>query len=79
MQTVGAYEAKTSLSRLLERVNKGEVISITKHGETVAVLQPPATAKKLKPRQAIAALRHFRSKHALKGISLKKMIEEGRR
>ena len=79
MQTVGAYEAKTSLSKLLERVNKGEQISITKHGVTVAVLQPPVTSKKLHPQQAIAALRIFRDKHNLKGISLQEMIEEGRR
>ena len=79
MQTVGAYEAKTSLSKRLERVNKGEKISITKHGVTVAILQPPATSKKLHPRQAIAALRVFREKHDLKGVSLREMIEEGRR
>ena len=79
MQTVGAYEAKTSLSKLLERVNKGEIISITKHGVAVAILQPPATAKKSNPRQAIVALRIFRNKHSLKGISLRDMIEEGRR
>jgi prevent-host-death family protein len=79
MQTVGAYEAKTSLSKLLERVNKGEIISITKHGVAVAILQPPATAKKSNPRQAIAALRMFRDKHSLKGIPLRELIEEGRR
>ena len=79
MQTIGAYEAKTSLSKLLERVNKGEEICITKHGVTVAVLQPPATAKKSNPRQAITALRMFRDKHNLKGLPLRKMIEEGRR
>lgn len=79
MQTIGAYEAKTSLSKLLERVNKGEKISITKHGVIVATLQPPATAKKSNPGQVIAALRMFRDKHRLKGISLREMIEEGRR
>jgi hypothetical protein len=46
---------------------------------TVAILQPPATSKKLHPRQAIAALRVFRDKHNLKGITLREMIEEGRR
>jgi len=79
MQTIGAYEAKTSLSKLLERVNKGEKISITKHGVTVAILQPPTIAKKTNPGQAIEALRMFRDKHSLKGISLREMIEEGRR
>ncbi len=40
METVGAYEAKTHLPQLLERVTKGERITITKHGVPVAVLQP---------------------------------------
>jgi len=79
MQTIGAYEAKTSLSKLLERVHQGERISITKHGVTVAILQPPATSKRLHPQQAIAALRMFRDKHNLKGLPLRKLIEEGRR
>jgi hypothetical protein len=35
MQTVGAYEAKTHLTQLLERVAKGERITITKHGVPV--------------------------------------------
>ena len=39
METVGAYEAKTHLPKLLERVLKGERITITKHGVPVAVLQ----------------------------------------
>ena len=40
METVGAYEAKTHLTKLLERVAKGERITITKHGVPVATLQP---------------------------------------
>ena len=32
MDQVGAYEAKTHLPRLLERVRRGERIVITKHG-----------------------------------------------
>jgi len=41
METVGAYEAKTHLPKLLERVSKGERITITKHGIPIAVLQSP--------------------------------------
>ena len=79
METVGAYEAKTHLPKLLERVLKGERITITKHGVPVAVLQPPDPAKKVDTRSVIVQLRKFRDKHSLSGLSIRDMIEEGRR
>ena len=79
METVGAYEAKTHLPKLLERIIKGERITITKHGVPVAVLQPPESLRKSEPKKVIAELRKFRDKHSLNGVSLRDMIEEGRR
>ena len=79
MGTVGAYEAKTHLPKLLERVIKGERITITKHGVPVAVLQPPLPLRKTEPGKVIAELREFREKHILKGLSIRDMIDEGRR
>ena len=38
--SVGAYDAKTRLSELLDRVEKGEQIVITRHGKPVARLIP---------------------------------------
>ena len=40
MDVIGAFEAKTHLSSLLERVAKGENFTITKHGKPVAHLVP---------------------------------------
>ena len=79
METVGAYEAKTHLPKLLERVLKGERITITKHGVPVAVLQPPDSSKKVDIRSVVVELRKFRDKHRLAGTSIREMIEEGRR
>lgn len=79
MKKVGAYEAKTHLPKLLERVTKGERITITKHGVPVAVLQPPESIRKPEPKQVIAELREFRQKHSLKGLLIRDMIEEGRK
>lgn len=47
---VGAFEAKTHLSRLLDQVEAGAVICITRHGKRVARLLPPesATVRKAK-------------------------------
>ncbi len=79
METVGAYEAKTHLPKLLERVSKGERITITKHGIPVAVLQPPDPEKAVDTKSIIAELRQLRNQHNLGGLSIREMIEEGRR
>jgi prevent-host-death family protein len=79
METVGAYEAKTHLPKLLERVLKGERITITKHGVPVAVLQPPDPEKKYDTESVIAEIRKLRDKHNLNGLTIREMIEDGRR
>lgn len=79
METVGAYEAKTHLPKLLKRVSKGERITITKHGIPVAVLQPPDPEKAVDTKSIIAELRQLRNQHNLGGLSIREMIEEGRR
>ena len=40
MQEIGAFEAKNKLSALLDRVERGEEIVITRHGKAVARLVP---------------------------------------
>jgi prevent-host-death family protein len=79
MQTIEEDEAKAHLSKLLEQVQAGEQITITKHGVPIAVLQPAPGAPKQAPGQSIAALRQFRQQHTLGGMSIKEMIAEGRR
>jgi prevent-host-death family protein len=79
MRRIGAYEAKTHLPRLLDEVGRGETITITKHGVDVAVLAPASGRSALTTRDAIAALRTFRRSHALGGLSVRELIDEGRR
>ena len=80
MDSVGSYQAKTHLPALLERVEKGEQITITRHGVPVAVLMPVQAAPALERRQAIAALKEFgRSRRLPDELSIRKLIEEGRR
>jgi prevent-host-death family protein len=79
METVGAYEAKTHLPKLLNRVSRGEKIIITKHGVPVATLQPPENVRKNPTKQVIAELRAFRRRQRLNGLSIREMIDEGRR
>lgn len=79
MARVGAYEAKTHLSRLLDRVAKGEWITITKHGRPLAVLKPVSDQKLRELTEVIAELLEFRRGRTLGGLPVREMIEEGRR
>ena len=78
--TVGAYEAKTHLSELLEKVEAGEEIIITKHGAPVAKLVP--MKKEASAEQRAAAIRRIQklgSGLSLGGLKIKDLINEGRR
>jgi len=79
MEKVGAYEAKTHLPRLLERAAKGHRITITKHGVPVAILGPYDPDKSDEIEVVIRRLLEFREKNALSGLTIREMIEEGRR
>jgi prevent-host-death family protein len=80
MTTVGAYEAKTHLPKLLARVAKGERITITKHGVPVAVLTPPPGAfDQDAVERTIDDLMAFRRGRTLDGLTIRELIEEGRR
>jgi prevent-host-death family protein len=80
METIGSFEAKTHLPQLLERVAQGEVLTITEHGKPVARLVPAASVK-TKPdvRAAVESMKQFREGRTLDGLSIREMIEEGRR
>ena len=78
MTQVGAYEAKTRFSQLLDRVAKGEEITITRHGVPVAVLTPVKRRSKKDIEAAVAGILEFRSRHRLDGLSIRELIEEGR-
>jgi prevent-host-death family protein len=77
---VGAYEAKTHLSELLEKVEAGEEITITKHGAPVAKLVP--VRKEASPEEraaAIGRIQKLASCLTLDGLRVKDLIGEGRR
>ena len=57
MSTIGAYEAQTKFSELLERVEKGEHFVITRHGKVVAELRPPRKHDPEHARSGFAQLR----------------------
>lgn len=79
METIGAYEAKTHLPRLLDEVaSAGKTIVITKHGTPIAHLSP-VQVQKQPPTDVIAALRAARKGVRLGGLKVRDLIDEGRR
>ncbi len=60
MREVGAFEAKNKLGQLLDLVERGEEIVITRHGKPVARLMPPTQA--FNRDQARAAMRRIRER-----------------
>lgn len=83
MSEIGAFQAKNTLGSLLDRVEKGEEITITRRGTPVAKLVPikPGFDRE-KARAAAKGLMELRAK--LKGppltwAEIKAMRDEGRR
>lgn len=78
---VGAFDAKNHLGRLLDQVASGDVIVITRHGKPVARLVPyDDGVDRGDARSAATELRAFRRGNALpRGLSVRDMIDEGRR
>lgn len=78
MYTVGAFEAKTHFSALLERVLQGEKILITKHGQVVAKLVPMTGLDKQETEDTIQNILSFQNSHTL-ALDWKKLRDEGRK
>jgi prevent-host-death family protein len=80
MKSIGAYEAKTHLPQLLDRVERGEEICITRHGRTIARLVPETEADSGDLGAVIAEIKEFRKGRTLgPNLTVRDLIEEGRR
>lgn len=80
MKHIGSYEAKTHLPQLLDRVERGEVVIITRRGRPAARLVPVDMGA-VDPETAIAELQAFGRRHRgkLRGIRFRDLIDDGRR
>jgi prevent-host-death family protein len=80
MREVGAFEAKTKLGQLLDQVEHGEEIVITRRGKPVARLTSVVLGfDREKARRAAAGIREMRKGVTLGGLKIKDLINEGRR
>lgn len=80
MPSFGAFEAKTHLSELLDRVARGERITITRHGVPVANLVPVEDEKrKIADGEIVEAMRALRKRVKPGKLSVREMVAEGRK
>ena len=73
MRSIGAYEAKTHLPRLLELVAQGESLTITRHGRPVARLVPVEADARERAQQA--AQRILKRRSRLGRVSISELID----
>ena len=82
MEHVGTYEAKNRLSELLDKVERGEEIVITRNGIPVARLVKPqaelSAEAQERARKALQWFRDNRPKQTFTRQEIRSMIEEGR-
>jgi prevent-host-death family protein len=88
MDSLGIFEVKTHLSAIIDRVERGEEIVITRHGESVARIVPEKTKKTKKSvkdmtdkefEDFFVRFKEMRKGSSLGGLSWKELRDEGRR
>ncbi len=83
MITVGSFEAKTKLAELLDKVEAGESVTITRHGKAVARLVAVKSDDERQDQRAlveeIKRTRAGRGKPAGPGTTIPELIRTGRR
>lgn len=81
MADIGAYEAKTRFSALLDRVAQGEIVTVTRRGRPIARLVPIDAETPFEPSVWRSAAADFRRRAQVKAsrAEVRSWIEAGRR
>jgi prevent-host-death family protein len=79
LRTVGLFEAKQKLSELVDRASRGEQIGITRRGKLAALITPAREKANLEQVFEDIERIRLRAKPLPKGMTVKDLIEEGRR
>jgi prevent-host-death family protein len=80
MRTVGAFEAKNTFGTLLDLVESGEEVTITRHGKPVArLVGPHVISLRSSAKDTVERIKAMRKGVTLGGIPLKELIEDGRK
>ncbi|MGH7812704.1 MAG: type II toxin-antitoxin system Phd/YefM family antitoxin [Candidatus Binataceae bacterium] len=79
MKEIGAFEAKTNLSSILDRVETGEEVMITRRGKAVARLVPAQSGHdRMRARRDAAELLAASRGVRLGGLKIKRLVDQGR-
>lgn len=79
MNTIGVFEAKAHFSELLDQVERGEEVTITRHGKAVARVVPVQDAERARARAAAEGLRKLSEGLTLGDLDWKALRDEGRK
>lgn len=79
MRTIGSYELKTHLAEVLDAVEHGQTVIVTRHGRQIARISPSAEESRRRARAAVDGLRKFPRTRLPKGVTIRSLIQEGRR
>jgi len=80
-QQIGAFEAKTHFSRILDKAEQGEDFIITKRGKAVAKIIPFEEKPEMTRKEALQKLKELRKHYRGKpgSFNIREAIEDGRR
>jgi len=79
MERISIYDARAKLSELIERVQSGEEVVLTRHGEPVARLVPEKPRRKQSRTAAVTRIRALARRLNIRDVDVRKLIEEDRR
>jgi len=79
MERIGLYDAKARLSEIVQRVESGSEVVITRRGKAVARIVPIKVLGQDRRNDAAKRIRELREKWAIGRVDIRKLIEEGRR
>jgi prevent-host-death family protein len=79
MRTIGSYQLKTHLAEILDAVEHGQTVVVTRHGKPIARISPNAETRREQARQAVEALLAFQRIRLPKGVTIRNLVQQGRR
>ena len=82
MERIGIYDARAKFSELIERAAGGEEVVITRRGKPIVKLVAAESGRGTVVRRkavAVKRIERMREEFDIRGVNIRKLIEEGRK